>query len=52
MAVVAFFLLLVALPAGSYLWLHRAMVVRYEVLADAVEAQAVQVRIYSRCIYM
>jgi len=43
-AVVVFFLLLVALPAGSYFYLHRSLVAQYEVLARQVQHDARVVR--------
>ena len=41
---VVFFLLLVALPAGSYFYLHRSLVAQYEVLAQQVYKDARQVK--------
>ena len=43
-AIVVFFLLLVALPAGSYFYLHRSLVAQYEALAQQVHKDARQVR--------
>lgn len=42
-AVVLFFLLMVAVPAGSYLFLHRNLVSLYEQLADTLQQQATEV---------
>lgn len=42
-AVVLFFLLVAALPAGSYFFLHRSLVSRYEQLADTLQQQASEV---------
>lgn len=42
-AVVVFFLLVAALPAGSYFFLHRNLVTRYEQLADTLAHQATEV---------
>jgi hypothetical protein len=42
-AVVVFFLLVAALPAGSYFFLHRSLVTRYEQLADTLAQQATEV---------
>ena len=42
-AVVVFFLLVAALPAGSYFFLHRNLVTRYEQLADTLAQQATEV---------
>lgn len=47
-AVVLFFLLIVALPAGSYFYLHRGLVARYEALADTLQQQAVEVPFCTR----
>lgn len=42
-AVVLFFLLMVALPAGSYFYLHRSLVARYDALTDSLQQQALEV---------
>ncbi len=42
-AVVLFFLLVVALPAGSYFYLHRSLVARYDALTDSLQQQALEV---------
>ena len=44
-AVVVFFLLVTALPAGSYFYLHRSLVAQYEALARQVQHDASVVRI-------
>ena len=43
-AVVLFFLLMVAVPAGSYFFLHRNLVSLYEQLADTLQQQATEAR--------
>ena len=40
-----FFLLLAALPAGSYFYLHRSLVSQYEALSEAVHQEAREVRL-------
>ena len=41
--IVAVFLLLVALPAGSYFYLHRSLVSQYETLSRIVRQETLQV---------
>ena len=43
-AIVVFFLLLVALPAGSYFYLHRSLMAQYEALAATVRKDKQEVR--------
>ena len=50
-AVVVFFLLVAALPAGSYFYLHRSLVTRYDQLADTLAQQATEVRLTS-CLWL